>query len=315
MSECRGVTRSRMRQITTCWTIVAAAQAVHNQTAAVGAISPHANRTGTSPTTNPGTDLHILAYSDGNACLMRSCWTRWINRMLHQDRDYRYHLHIESAPIVGHADAETTGSALYRSRNWITAVIGKIVFVLDVLRHAIPEGDVVVFTDLDVVPFRPFSVLVPLLTEHRAHLLWMYNPHWRHNKHVNTGFYVLANTPPVRWFFEEWNRSVNARTVDDQNNAHAILYSSAPRKHSLVWKTLPLHTVTYNVSQIQESSIETKKALVGFHCIGSLDKINTSTEVIEAMRTDDATTGSMIWKTWQKPCSRHAARAECDLVR
>ena len=82
----------------------------------------------------------------------------------------------------------------FGSSSFVLSQVAKVRFVHHLV-HSVPPNAMVLFTDLDVVPLRPYSELLSALPSHRE-ATWMYNS----QKHApaNGGFYVLKNTPSVR---------------------------------------------------------------------------------------------------------------------
>ena len=70
---------------------------------------------------------------------------------------------------------------------------------------SVPDDTMVVFTDLDIVPFGPYSQLRDFVPADRE-LTFMYNTIPK--EPANTGFMLIRNTPNVRGFMDLWKETM-----------------------------------------------------------------------------------------------------------
>ena len=241
--------------------------------------------------------------------------------MLH-DVGTRYSLHVQHfVPTGGNLSDEYGGSA------WKQALVAKVEFVAQFMQHAAQDA-FVLFTDLDVIPIGPYSELVRAVPPTRE-ITWQYTRVG--HAPVNTGLYLMRNTPNTRDFLEVWLGAVRngvTKRKDDQRHANMILsvvYDCAERD---IWpnrnRSVPLRNITtlnWNVwlttltSGFVHDAMSTQR-FVAFHSFGwgnTTDKLTRINSMI-AERWDVArrspALGSSGWY-WQQPCNLAAESTAC----
>mmetsp|Transcript_40901 Transcript_40901/g.108104 ORF Transcript_40901/g.108104 Transcript_40901/m.108104 type:complete len:187 (+) Transcript_40901:63-623(+) len=121
--------------------------------------------------------------------------------------------------------------------------------------HQLPMGSTLMFSDLDVVPLRPPSSLLPL----PYNLTFMREPPGHGGKTgrhiVNAGLYALHVNTATRKFVNHWGWLTRTRSkLMDQDTANWILLAKAgqPMHHpGLDWGTWPRHLVTGLIADVR----------------------------------------------------------------
>ena len=154
----------------------------------------------------PTPTVHIVALWSAQSAAVSGplyCWMEWINHMIATDNNTSYRLHVltDRTPAARRED-----SINFLSASWLRAVRGKISLALQTL-HSFRQArcQAFVFTDLDILPLRPFGQLVQVAGSNgHAELHFMKEPSWSDMGYVNSGFIVvLNNSAAVRRLFRE----------------------------------------------------------------------------------------------------------------
>lgn len=184
--------------------------------------------------------LHILAFYTPDACLL-ACWKRWISHWLDaptssmDNVEYRLSMKMYSPPepVIG-------------KERWRHVINARVSFILHSL-DALPLGAVVLFTDLDVVPFRPPSKLLPLPYD----ITFMREPPGhggRTGRHiVNAGFFAMRNGKNIKQLIGHWRWILKGRpNLMDQDVANWLLLAKPSTKmyHNVSWGTWPRSIAT-----------------------------------------------------------------------
>ena len=254
--------------------------------------------------------MHILALSTPQTCWMLACWTTWIRRMMLRDPSTAYELHVRTYTPTGVAEHS---KERYKSEAWYDSVFTKVGFVSHFMRHA-AENATVLFTDLDVVPLGPYSLLVALLPPTRE-MTWMYTGQKIAHMPVNSGFYLMRNTPNVRAFLGEWHRQIQARTLpkdsDDQRYANVLLTRGLVAGNiSLLWNVFPSSAVTAWVHD-GPKPVHITSSTLAFHAVGRAtvaNKLARIDEAFNALRNASGRAGTRCM--WQRSCTA-AEAASC----
>ena len=160
---------------------------------------------------------------------------------------------------------------------WRAALRQKVSFVRRTItdlaaRHpACPHDCAFLFSDLDVLPLRPYAELVRHLK--RASLIFMREPQQSSAGYVNSGFYLLRPLPPVLTFLRDWANSFTADHYNDQHLANALLWkwdgnTSAPpvdarnvdfghafSRWGLRWKAFPASLVAGHADNLARGTV------------------------------------------------------------
>ena len=195
---------------------------------------------------------------------MLPCWMSWFGAMMANDPQQRYHLHVAMAPPPlggatgehGHLGAKgftDKGVEGYRDRAWLEGVLGCPSVMYDLLharrddgRRVVGACDAAIFTDLDVLPLRPFSTL---LTLPPVDLRLFHEPlrTWHSFQGaVNSGFYLVRNRPATRLLLRKWlhylrempnnwKKYKNMFSVGNQLLLNRALYSPEVQAAGLTW--------------------------------------------------------------------------------
>jgi len=192
---------------------------------------------------------------------MQRCWMRWVNDMLLRERkaglklEYRIQLRLFELP------ANASGTGTKGDERWLAAVRAKVNFVMQ-LAYELPLRSLLVFTDLDVLPFRSYTALFPLPHE----ITFMREPAGhggRTGRHiVNTGLYALRVSHITRKFLGHWAWCHSRRgpakqygKLMDQDTANMILLNPRSRRnYEIDWGTWPLTLVTGSLQEVTNST-------------------------------------------------------------
>ena len=136
--------------------------------------------------------VHVLAFVTRESCALLSCWLHWMAIQLAAQRALEIELHVRSYTPPGLITTEHA--------RWRDVLQQRLSFVSEMLER-LPFGSMACFTDLDVVPFRPLTLLFPPPSE----LTFMREPPGHGGKTgrqvVNGGFYAMRVTKTTRQFF------------------------------------------------------------------------------------------------------------------
>ena len=226
-------------------------------------------------------ELHVVLYSTRESCPMLTCWLSWASYWL-VDKSYDYQLHT----IIARPNISSTSSGTWKTELWYAALRDKLVRMRDYIER-VPLGSTVFFTDLDVVPMRPMSTLLPLPHE----LTFMREPPGHGGRTgrqiVNTGLYALRVTPSTRRYVSHWAwftiKSAARRTaLQDQHTANWILLAKKGSRMAhpdLDWGTWPRSLATGLLADVGN-------ATAAFHAIFTTgdQKVQRIAEALERRR-------------------------------
>lgn len=229
------------------------------------------------------TTVHLLAFVTREACPMLRCWLRWFTRLL------------SLAPEAGRSSVEYSlqlqtyalpANNFTQRERWTHVLNARLTFVLRVL-NALPRGAIVVFTDLDVVPFRPLSALLPL--EHD--LTFMREPPGHGGRTgrqiANAGFYAVRVSKAALRFFGHVRWLARKRpTLMDQDIVNWILLArpGTSMYHNVSWSTWPRALATGVVADITDQT-------AAFHSIFATSHDEKVLRLRKALRRHEAALG------------------------
>jgi hypothetical protein len=172
--------------------------------------------------------MHLVAFATPDAAVMLRCWLIFVAAMMDADRDTTYSLEVRRASAMHHVER---GSDSYGSEASRWAFKHKVHYMRDVLQRRNEKGqhmNHVIFTDLDVLPLRPFSELARVQEANLQFMLATNPPGHPTGWPVgspNGGFLsVRSNTPKLRAFFQRWAQAVgiNASATEDKEAAKFV---------------------------------------------------------------------------------------------
>ena len=267
--------------------------------------------------------LHLVALSTRHSCIMEACFTVWVRRMTLHDSSTDYELHLHTSAVMGNSTFGTPG--------WLAAQTERVRNIARFL-HSASENATVIFTDLDVVPLRPYGELLTTYLPAGRDITWMYN--FQKHSPYNSGFMLARNTRHVREFVDVWLAAClhDARS-GDQRIANALLYE-ARMNRNLAWsvnsgifpRTLVTGGSTWTDEQGPPPANSTDDVswltaeTVSFHTIGHGSTDSKLLRVEEVLRTmhrlvrakrQQGQPAAVQDAVWQTACDRTAAEESC----
>jgi hypothetical protein len=222
--------------------------------------------------------LHVLVFVTREACWLLACWLRWASVWLITDDalDYRLQLHVHTPFNI------TSTSSFAKSERWHAVLRDRLEFVREAVER-LPVGSTILFTDLDVIPFRAPSALLPL----RHDLVFMREPPGHGGKAgrhiVNSGLFAIRVTKDTRKFvglWAYWTRRY-PRLMDQDVANWMLLAKPGDRMHFLDvdWGTWPRSIASGLLDDISN-------ATVAFHAIFTTgrEKADRIAEAFNRMR-------------------------------
>ena len=100
--------------------------------------------------------LHIVSFWQGGPSELVSLWQANMAAMAAADADNSYTTHLMTKPLPVNASS-STGYASFGTPAWQSAIRDRIAMLRSYALHH--RGALILFTDLDVVPLRPYSLL------------------------------------------------------------------------------------------------------------------------------------------------------------
>ena len=163
--------------------------------------------------------LRILAFSVARDTQLH-CWLRFISDMASADPDCAYQLHVET-----YNPRKTKSGRGHMSLHYWSFARQKVSFVRKALAE-MPSGSRFIFTDLDVLPVRPFSVLLSAIdasyvAAHMRDIVFMKEPPGSASGFFNSGMYLARSNEPTRQFFAAWEDAVALADAHDGDQPHA----------------------------------------------------------------------------------------------
>eukprot|EP00966_Prymnesium_polylepis_P182039 4217245-Prymnesium_polylepis.1 len=214
--------------------------------------------------------LHVVIYVSREQYNWYTCWKRWFSDMVQADPVVTYYTHVKiDTKNVSLPRASAQGR--YRDIGWYRAVHEKIFWMQRIL-YALREfpDEPVLYADLDVVPFRPFSWLLPYLNG-TIELLFMKMG----QSLVNTGLMLMRNSHPVRRFYSEWAEIMRRdSTANDQKVVYDLL-AQMQQAHTIPsWTTFPKSVASDHRSTVAFG------ATVAFHAVSNPHGKNVHTKAM-----------------------------------
>ena len=250
--------------------------------------SPEASCTASSsplPSEEPQV-VHLVAFTTKHSERLQRCWLQWVSHMSASDTtpqlSYRLQLRSQDPGNVStgwlskraKVATATRPAGSFQTAAWYAAVNAKMAAWRDLLieLHAAGrENDLVIISDLDVAPLRPYSSLLPCRSSHEITFMQepkghasSFGPHL-----VNTGFSLIRNTEQVRAFFANvCSRFKRFPKLHDQDIVNALLVSHvghprsrahglpAPRGRPVLdWGVFPTSHVTGELEDVNANTI------------------------------------------------------------
>ena len=251
--------------------------------------------------------LRVVAFATPSSCGLYRCWMQWMANIASADQSMAYDFNVRVQP---HGNF-TQSSGAERERLYLMGVKGKIAYVKQVLHERSQiagDGEWILFTDLDVVPLRPLSMLPPLQTNASASgnantTIWFMNERHEHGGKlgswtVNSGFYLLRNTLEARRFVKYWHVMLcRNRKLKDQDAANFLLNKQMTRSE-IAWDTFDESMVTGNVERVDARTI-------AYHAIHAQWAADKAVKLREAFARARAARGGV--ELQQTPCDPLAA--------
>lgn len=254
-------------------------------------------------------ELHVIAMSTPDTCPMLGCWMTNMKRMINHDQSVQYRLHVFN-DVVGN---RTSSSEVYKSPAWVRAQGRKVRYVSQFMKRA-PEDAMVLFTDVDVLPFGPYSVLLKRLPTNRE-VTFMYT-YVRHQP-ANGGFYLMRNTANVRRLLDMWEQANSVLlqdNYDDQRAINMLLHVNVSR-HRGGAGLLRLDWGNFDLSHVSGSLDDVSTSLIAFHAIGAAgnhDKIERLNEAYGKLKHVATMAGGMS-PAWRRMCEADTEYASCAM--
>ena len=157
--------------------------------------------------------LTVLAGATQDIPKQISCWLQWMSDMTAADGICEYQLHMVLRP------KKTSVATLTTHR-----------FKLDYIESTLsrlPDGAPLIFSDLDVLPIRPYSLLLEAkdASGHsvlRRDAVFMREPSGSKMGFLNSGFFLMRNSPAVRSLVVAW-RAALRKDQGDQLALNRVL--------------------------------------------------------------------------------------------
>ena len=223
-------------------------------------------------------ELTVVAFSTAETEGLLQCWMAWMPTLMAADAKITYHVHV----VRLHAPILSDSFAAYR--RGLRSKVSEASAYIDMLMSAHRRRSPVLFTDVDVVPLRPFSELLP--TMRSFDLVFMREPIGSGSGFLNTGVYLLWPTPRVQHFMQTWAANINDELWSDQLVANRLLWgwqattpasfepaSTLPDVNKTLWKGLRWDTFSpQTVAGVDPQVTVVRGATVAYHAIIVLDK-------------------------------------------
>ena len=155
------------------------------------------------------------------------CWLQWMSDMTAADKLCEYELHMVLRPPKTNVTKRTT----YRY---------KIDYIEETLRR-LPDGAHLIFSDLDVLPIRPYSKLLeskdasghPVLGRDAVFMRVPNASNASKRCFVNSGFFLMRASPAIRTLIVAW-RAALREGEGDQLALNRVLQYNASSSQSTV---------------------------------------------------------------------------------
>jgi hypothetical protein len=225
-------------------------------------------------------ELFVIALFSNGTCAVTACWLRKMQQMMIAADGMRYKVQIG---FFNHGDdhdgrrqmiGARFGSALWRRSSRAKAAMVLRLLHANAARDHSESNRLYLWCDLDVLPLRPYSVIVDHFMAleqeatrrgtQRTELLFMREPHsscggmtpWV----ANTGFIMMRNSAPVRGFWRWLEGTTRGGKMYDQDVANWLLLKRL-KPGDVGWALLPTRLVGTDVDAVDSD-------LVGFHAVG-----------------------------------------------
>jgi hypothetical protein len=175
----------------------------------------------------------ILAVTTRSSMEKLRCWTQWMHDMQRADASTSYSLVVHSHRVANPRVEYAEGTAAKAD------AILRVASSLAREGPAAAKDATLLLTDLDVVPLRPYRLLLrhlaPVENDRRIDLCFMREPFGSGSGYVNTGFILMRPTEPVLAFLRAWRDNMTSwqGVPSDQLVANRILWGWQAVSHCL----------------------------------------------------------------------------------
>ena len=194
--------------------------------------------------------VHLLAFTTPHSCVLLQCWLRWMGVWM-SDPHASAEIKLTVQSYLPDANFSSPKS------RWRHVLLQRISCVYNMLEQ-LPVGSTFLFTDLDVVPFRPLTTLLPLPAE----LTYMREPPGhggRTGRHIgNSGLFGVRVNPKTRKFFGhlKWLAKQYPRLMDqDLVNWLLLAKPGNSMHHPVQWATWPNTLVTGLLGEVTSETV------------------------------------------------------------
>lgn len=223
--------------------------------------------------------IHIVSYSTPEVGRLFGCWHSWTAQSIEADAGHQYAVHSHMLPSgVG------GGHGQFGDGIWQAAVRHKVAAVLQLLQarhgpsyYVREEDGVLIFSDVDVLPLRPYSVLASHLGS-TTDIIFASTPSslcrgaYRdvgNSACVNTGVYALRNSLATRRLFEAWvevmgSENKTGRPFGDQSFIDDAIAAAASTSRG----ARPLRWARFNDSVVTNALPSITSRTVAYHAFG-----------------------------------------------
>jgi hypothetical protein len=207
--------------------------------------------------------VHIVALATSQVREALAFWLDKVQIMMHADAEAEYDVHIS------HQRSSSALPGEFRDAAWREAVLREPLAVRDYARRH--KGDIIVGTDLDVVPIRPYSQLGKLVVDGQIRFMdERIEMFGRGKGHCNTGFYVFRSSDATLALLDVWldglRKESTPKSLGNQDAVHTL---------GLCRHVLPAFVVTRD-EHGRFKSKDIRAETVAYHAIGKHPTLGTS---------------------------------------
>lgn len=150
-------------------------------------------------------NIHVLAWASDDVSRLRDFWLQQMKLMASCDDGAAYKISFGSLKIVGDLppQRQKASKGFAFSADHMRAVQGKLAFANSTIA-ALPLDDIVLYTDLDVMPLQPYSRLLRWLTWNDLVLTHEPQPSITELHRFNGGLWLLRVSRATRALLHNW---------------------------------------------------------------------------------------------------------------
>ena len=161
--------------------------------------------------------LHIVSFWQGGPSELVSLWQANMAAMAAADADNSYATHLMTKPLPVNASS-STGYASFGTPAWQSAIRDRIAMLRSYALHH--RGALILMTDLDVVPLRPYSLLKEYVLPGAIHFMPTAHHYSLKREYAlprairfmprpsrpgcNAGFYIFRSDAATRRQLDQW---------------------------------------------------------------------------------------------------------------